>query len=345
MARNHPAPRGCVLVTGGAGFIGSHVVDALLARGSEVRVLDDLSTGSVDYLPLHDPNLELRTGDLADPQVAAAAMRGVRACIHLAAQTGPARPGVDPYHVTLDNTLAFINLLDAARLQRVKRVLFASSSAVYGEAPEPPFTEATAPRPTGPEGIDKLLAEGYAELFSRRYGLRTLALRYFDVYGPRQRARDGVIPQYLDRLDAHRPVVIAGDGHQRRDFIHVEDAARATVAALDTDHCGAINVASGQPTELRELVRLLGYALDLRPLMHFVPAHPGAPAASWGDTARLRAVTGVTPAHSLRAGLAALATDRAAQRQRRAFAARREFTVRPGAARTPLRPVHQRHAS
>ena len=323
--------QGPVLVTGGAGFIGSHVVEALLARGAEVRVLDDLSRGSADHLPLHDPNLELRIGDLADAAACASAMRGARACIHLAAHTGPALPGVDPYHVSLANVLGFINVLEAARRHRVRRVAFASSAAVYGEAPERPFSDATRPRPVGPEGIDKLLAEGYATLFSRRFGLRTLALRYFNVYGPRQRPCDGVIPQFLERLDARRPVLVRGDGRQLRDFIHVEDAARATVAALASGRCGAINVASGEPTGIRELVRLLGYALDLRPLMHFVPAQPGEARECWADVRHLRELAGYAPAHDLRSGLAALASDRAAQRRRRlsASAAQRLQLVRP----------------
>ena len=316
-APRHPSLTGPVLVTGGAGFIGSHVVEALLARGTEVRVLDDLSTGSPDHLPLHDPNLELRTGDLADPVATASALRGIRACIHLAARPAPARVGVDPYEITLANVMGFVNLLEGARQHGVRRVVFASSAAVYGEAPERPFTEATRARPTCPKGIEKLLCEGYATLFSRHHGLRTLGLRYFSVYGPRQPRRDGVIPKFLERLDARRPVLIRGDGHQRRDFIHVEDAARATVAALDSGHCGVLNVASGQATEIRELVRLLGYALDLRPLMHFVPAHAGEVTECQADIRRLRGVTGFAPERSLRSGLAALASDRAAQRRRR----------------------------
>ena len=325
------APSGPILVTGGAGFIGSHVVDALLARGNEVRVLDDLSTGSPDNLPLHDPNLELRTGDLADTAVVASAMRGMRACIHLAARPGPARVGVDPYEITLANVGGFINLLEAARLHGVRRVVFASAAAVYGEAPERPFTEATRARPTTPQGIEKLLAEGYAALYARQHGLRTLGLRYFSVYGPRQPRRDGVIPRFLERLDARRPVLIRGDGRQQRDFIHAEDAARATVAALDCSHCGVLNVASGQATQIRELVQLLGYALDLRPLMHFVPAHAGEATDCRADVTLLRSVTGLAPAHTLRSGLAALVSDLAAQRRRRLPA----FAIARRAAGTP----------
>ena len=323
---------GPVLVTGGAGFIGSHVVEALLERGCEVRVLDDLSTGRADHLPLHDPNLELQVGDVADAEEMRAALRGMRAVIHLAATPAGARPTADPYDTALANVTGFIQLLEAARQQRVKRVVFASSAAVYGDAPEPPFAESTPPHPSEPAGMEKLLAEGYATLYASRYGLRALALRYFTVYGPRQHRRDGVIPRFLERLDAHRPVLINGDGRQRRDFIHVEDAARATVAALESDRCGVLNVASGQPTEIRELVQLLGYALDLQPLMHFVPARAGDVAASWADIAQLRRLTGLAPARSLRSGLAALASDRAARRRREDATAARLGSAEPAGA-------------
>jgi UDP-glucose 4-epimerase len=326
------------LVTGGAGFIGSHVVDALLARGEEVRVLDDLSSGSVDNLPLHEPRLDLRVGDVGDPLVVASAMRGVRSCIHLAAQPAPARPDVDPYDLTLANLLGLINVLEAARQQDVHRVVFASSAEVYGDAPARPFTEATRPQPTGPRGMEKLLAEGYAALYARQYSLRALGLRYFNVYGPRQRRRDGVIPRFLAQLDGRRPALIRGDGRQVRDFIHVEDAARATLAARDSGHCGVLNVASGQATTIRELVQLLGYALDLRPLMHFVPRRLSETLESWADIKRLQGVTGFEPRYSLRTGLAALASDRAARH-------RLELPPPAHPKVTPLRPLARRALS
>lgn len=302
-----------ILVTGGAGFIGSHVVDVLLARGREVRVLDDLSGGRVSYLPLHDPNLDLRTGDVGDPRCVAAAVKGCGAVIHLAHSTP--RPGIDPYDVSLTNLLGFINVLEAARLARIPRVVYASSGQVYGDATPAPLAEDLPPRPTGPEGMEKLLAEGYAELFARQHGLRVLGLRYFDVYGPRQ-PRDNLVEACLERLEARRPALLRGDGRQVRDFIHAEDAAHATVAALDSRRTGVLNVGSGQPTQLRELVQLLGFALDLRPLAHFVAARPDESTASVADVRALRATTGFLPLRSLRAGLAALASDRAARRRR-----------------------------
>lgn len=326
---------GRVLVTGGAGFIGSHVVEALLERGCEVRVLDDLSIGSADHLPLADPNLELQVGDVANAGALHTALRGTRAVIHLAATPARARPLSDPYDTALANVASFIQLLESARRQRVKRIVFASSAGVYGDALEPPCVESAPLNPSGAAGMEKLLAESYATLYASRYGLRSLALRYFSVYGPRQHPRDGDIPRFLEQLDAHRPVLIDGDGRQRRDFIHVEDAARATVAALESDRCGALNVASGQPTEIRELVQLLGYALDLQPLMHFEPARSGEAARCWADIAQLRRLTGLAPARSLRSGLAALVSDRAARRRRQATAARPPATEPADAPNSP----------
>lgn len=194
-------PGAPILVTGGAGRVGAHVVEALLARGFEVRVLDDLSSGRASRLPLHDPNLELRTGDVLDAAAVSAAMKGARACVHLAAQPGPVRPGADPYEATLGNVLGFTNVLEAARLHGVGRVVFGSSCAVYGDAPE----RSARPQPDGPEGMEKLIAEAYAELYARRYGLRTIGLRYPAALAP-------------------------------------ERAAAATMAALDSDRVGVCDL-------------------------------------------------------------------------------------------------------
>ncbi|HUR41990.1 MAG TPA: NAD-dependent epimerase/dehydratase family protein [Verrucomicrobiae bacterium] len=306
---------GPILVTGGAGFIGSHVVEALLAEGREVRVLDDLSTGRQSNLPLHDPNLELVAGDITDAAIVVEAMRGASACIHLAAQPGP-RAGGDSCDVAMVNLLGFINVLEAARQCHVARIAFASSAAVYGEAEGATFSETTPPRPVTPAGMEALLAEGYAELYRRQHGLRPLGLRYFPVYGPRQHVRGGIVPDLLQRLDARRPILLRGDGHQQQDFIHVEDAAHATLAALDSAECGVLNVGSGRATSLRELVSAVGFALDVKPMMHFAPAAASNVATGVADTTALRRVTGLSPARSLRSGLAMMASDRLARRRR-----------------------------
>ena len=300
-----PSP---VLVTGGAGFIGSHVVEALLRRGLEVRVLDDLSSGRLEHLPLHDPNLELRTGDVTNPTVAVAAARGMRSCIHLAAQA--VGPTPDPYATLLGNILGAINVFEAARKHKVPHVLFASSGAVYGDALAPPFNEQTVPAPVAPRGMEKLVIEGYAELYHRRDRIRTLGLRYFNVYGPRQPAgpEAGAIPTFLRQLAARRPLQLRGDGYQTRDYIHVADAAEATVLALLSDAQGVLNVATGEATDARQLAGLVGVALGTQPLLHFNAPRPDEPRASWADIGLLREL-GFAPARQLRTALGELAAD------------------------------------
>jgi UDP-glucose 4-epimerase len=308
------------LIVGGAGFIGTQVVEALLARGCAVRVLDDLSSGRATTLPLHDPGLELRIGDMHDAGTVGQAMEGMRWCVHLAAAPAPLRTLQDPYETALSNILGFINVLEAARQHRVERLVYASSAAVYGDAPDQPLAEDVAPRPVAPAGMEKLVVEGYAELYARQYGLHALGLRYFNVYGLRDdaaSARAGVLPHFVERISDRRPAVIHGDGAQTRDFIHVEDAALATAAALASDYCGLCNVASGERTELRDLAQRVGQALDCQPLVHHAAARAGEIAHSWADTHRLRQQVGFAEARRLKAGLTELAADWEARRRLR----------------------------
>ena len=312
MQAHRPASAPC-LVTGGAGFIGSHVAEALLARGTEVRVLDDLSGGRASHLPLHDPNLELRVGDVLDYATVAQAMAGVRRCVHLAAR--PVRTARDPYEAALSNILGFVNVLQAANAHRLERVVYASSAEVYGEGGDAPLAEDQESRPLGPAAMEKLVAEAYAALYRAQGGPEALGLRYFNVYGPRQ--RHGVVMQLVERVGRWRPAVLHGDGRQTRDFIHVEDAARLTLAALDGTASGTCNVGTGQGTPLRELARLVGLAFDRQPLLHFTAPRRDEAARSRADTRRMHEVLGALPVRSLRAGLAALASDWAARERLR----------------------------
>jgi UDP-glucose 4-epimerase len=321
------------LVVGGAGFIGARVVEALLAAGAEVRVFDDLSSGRATSLPLHDPNLELRIGDMHEPATLDEAMRGMKACVHLAAARVPRRALRDPYETALSNILGFINVLDAARRHHVERLVYASSAAVYGDAPDVPLAENTPARPISPLGMEKLVAEGYAELYARQYRLRALGLRYFSVYGLRDAADDdGVIGRMLARVADRRPALVHGDGAQTRDFVHVEDAARATVAALSSNEVGICNVASGERVEVAQLAQMVGEALGRRPMVHRTAARANEIVHSWADTRRLRESLGFTPDRRLAAGLGELAAD---------WEARQRLRERPA---VPLRPeLLQRH--
>ena len=249
------------LVTGGAGSIGSHVVDALAARGDGVRVVDDLSTGSADNLVGH-PDVELIEADLADRQVAEAAVAGIECAIHLAAIPSVPRSIKEPRRAHRANVDATHELLVAAVGAGVRRVVLASSSSVYGESETLPKHEALRPVPLSPYALHKLVGEQYAALFSRLCGLETVALRFFNVFGPRQAPHSqysGVISLFSAALLAGRAATIHGDGEQTRDFTYVTDAVRgvleACVAPAATGR--VINIARGGSVSVNAMYAML----------------------------------------------------------------------------------------
>jgi UDP-glucose 4-epimerase len=309
-----------ILVIGGAGFIGSHVVEALLARGNCVRVLDDLSSGRPQNLPMEDCRLDLMVGDILDFHTVREAMSGVRRCIHLAAQVSPERSLEDPYGSALWNILGFINVLEAAHERRLDRFVYASSAAVYGNGGDGPLDEQAPTRPVSPYGLEKVVNEQYADLYHRVHGLSTLGLRYFHVYGARQNARSpysGEISEFADRMVAGGAPLIHGDPLQTRDFIHVEDAAEATIAALDADYCGLCNVASGKRVDLLQVAELLGERMGVDAEPDLEPARPGEVNHGVADVRTLRRQLHFATRRTLRAGLAdfAPAVPRGAERQ------------------------------
>jgi UDP-glucose 4-epimerase len=278
------------LIVGGAGFIGSHTVDALLASGCRVRVLDDLSTGSRGNLPLQHPKLELIDGSMLDPSTVDAAMRDVQWCVHLAAQVSVARSMEAPQESARRNILGFINVLKAAHEASIQRLVYASSAAVYGDLKSLPLSEQLTPRPTSPYGLEKFVDELYADLYQRLHDMRTLGLRYFNVYGPRQSPDSpysGVITKFIDCLRTGRQPVIYGDGKQSRDFIHVSDIARANIAALRSASRGICNVATGQRISLLDLIRILGEVAGLSIVPRFEANRPGDIRHSCGTNTRL----------------------------------------------------------
>ena len=249
-----------ILVTGGAGFIGSHSVELLLSQGFSVRVLDNLSSGKTSNLPLSDSNLELCIGDVTSVQDMYAAMEGVDACLHLAAQVSVDRSIQDPVFSCEQNILGFSSVMHAAVKQGVGRLVYASSAAVYGQPSSLPIAETAQPAPLSPYGLEKRVSEEYAGLANNLYGLSTMGLRYFNVYGPRQDPSSsyaGVISLFMDRMQKGEAITIYGDGLQSRDFIFVTDVARANVAALKGDHEGICNVATGYAMTLLELVDVI----------------------------------------------------------------------------------------
>jgi UDP-glucose 4-epimerase len=302
--------RSPVLVVGGAGFIGSHTVEALLAQGYRVRVLDDLSSGKVENLPSRHPQLELIVGDVRDADTVQRAMLGIKGCIHLAAQVSAARSVEDPHGSAQRNIVGFINTLEAVRAQQVPRLVYASSAAVYGESQNLPLNEDELLRPTNPYGLEKQVDELYAGLYERLHGLNSLGLRYFNVYGPRQDPSSpysGVISKFMQNLAAGQTLTVFGDGHQTRDFIYVGDVAQANVRALAADCRGVCNVATAKRVDLLRLVEILDGCLGQGAELKFEPARAGDIRHSCGNNTRLREQLGFTPQQSLEQGLAELA--------------------------------------
>lgn len=252
-----------VLVTGGAGFIGSNLVRSLLERGDEVRVLDDFSSGRRENLQNLSGDIELLEGDVRDPAACADACQGAECVFHQAALGSVPRSIEDPLTTHLVNVDGTLNLLLAARDRQVRRFVYASSSAVYGDAPEPVKTETLPPRPLSPYAISKLAGEQYTIVFSLLGDLEGVALRYFNVFGPRQDPDSmyaAVVPRFATSLLHGEPPTIYGDGGQSRDFTHVDNVVRANLLAMEcpSDACGkAYNVACGRATSVNDLFRLL----------------------------------------------------------------------------------------
>lgn len=285
-----------VLVTGGAGFIGSHVVELLLEKNIPVRVLDDLSVGKRENVP---PGAEFLQGDLLDPIALDTALDKVGSVVHLAARVA-IRDSLE--HFLPDariNLLGTLTLLSACARKGVNRFLFASSMAVYGDSPEPrPVPESSRVSPLSPYGISKLAAEQYVRLLGPRFGIRTLVLRYFNVYGPRQTFTPyvGVVTIFIRRLLKGLPPVIFGDGNQCRDFVHVLDVARATVMALESDLDGEVlNVGTGTGTTVNEIASLLAARIRPGTSPVYEPPHPGEVRHSIADISRIQALLGFRP--------------------------------------------------
>jgi UDP-glucose 4-epimerase len=254
------------LVTGGAGFIGSHIVERLLGEGQRVRVLDDFSTGKRENLPDHE-RLEVIEGDVGDYACVKEAMAGVGWVFHQAAIASVPKTVDDPLGSQRTNYLGTLNALEAARQCGVKRVMFAASAAVYGDLPGLPKRETSAIRPLSPYAVDKLASEHACQVYHRLHGLGTVCLRYFNVYGPRQDPSSpysGVISIFTDRLHKGRRPVIYGDGKQSRDFIYIADVVEANLRAAVSDRAPgeALNIATGRSVTLNRLLETLCGLLD-----------------------------------------------------------------------------------
>ncbi|WP_277589695.1 NAD-dependent epimerase/dehydratase family protein [Pseudomonas chlororaphis] len=272
---------GPILITGGAGFIGSHLTDALLAKGYSVRILDDLSTGKPGNLPLDNPRVELIQGDVADAALVARAMSGCSAVAHLAAVASVQASVDDPVRTHQSNFIGTLNVCEAMRQAGVNRVLFASSAAVYGNNGEGESIDEDTPKaPLTPYASDKLASEYYFDFYRRQHGLEPAIFRFFNIFGPRQDPSSpysGVISIFCERAQKGLPITVFGDGEQTRDFMYVEDLVDVLVQSLETPQLevGAVNVGLNQATTLKQLLEVLGEVLGQLPSISYGPARSG----------------------------------------------------------------------
>jgi nucleoside-diphosphate-sugar epimerase len=296
-----------VLVTGGAGFIGSNLVRGLLERGDSVRVLDNFSTGNRGNLVGLD--VEVVEGELRSYERVHNAVRGVELVFHLGALGSVPRSVQDPLTSGAVNVEGTLNVLLAARDEGVRRVVFSSSTSVYGTSRERPTTESSPPDPISPYGVAKLAAERYCVSFSRVYeSFETVVLRYFNVFGPRQSPYSqyaAVVPLFITAIAAGEPVTIHGNGDQSRDFTYVGNVVDATIRAADAEGASGriFNVAAGSPASVNQVADLIGSILGKPVERQFAPSRAGDIRDSWADISAARKVLGYEPAVELEEGL------------------------------------------
>jgi len=265
------------LVTGGAGFIGSHIAEGLVKRGDQVRVLDNLSTGHVSNLKHLENKVELIKGDICDPAAVAKAVKDVDCIFHNAALASVPRSIERPLDTNAACVTGTLNMLEQAHKAGVRRLVYAASSSAYGDQPTSSKRETDLPVPISPYGAAKLAAEFYCQAFSATFGFETVAIRYFNVFGPRQDPHSqysAVIPLFITAMLAGRQPTIYGDGHQSRDFTYVANVVHGNLLAADAQGVSGrtINVANGRSTSLLELISLLNRLLgtEVKP-MHGPP--------------------------------------------------------------------------
>jgi len=296
------------LVTGGAGFIGSHLVEALVARGDRVRVLDSFSTGYHDNLAALADGLDVLEGDITDLETVRQAMRGVEVVFHQAALVSVPRSVADPlstHHACATGTL---HVLMAAREAGVRRVVYAASSSAYGNNPKLPKSETDPTQPLSPYAVAKLAGEHYCCAFHEVYGLETVRLRYFNVFGPRQRPGSpysAVIPLFIEAIQAGRSPTIHGDGRHSRDFTYIANAVQLNLLAAQTPGISGrvYNAACGQSASLLDLVAAINELLGKHVAAVHGPPRPGDVQHSLADISRARTDLGYTPSVDWREGL------------------------------------------
>lgn len=293
------------LVTGGCGFIGAHLVELLTLLGHDVRVLDDLSNGTKKYLP---KGVDFILGSIADETILRLALNGVEGVFHLAAMVSV------PESITHWHKNHLVNCGGSVRLFELATgipIIFASSAAIYGDAPSLPHKEETPPRPLSPYAVDKLACEMHAPLAWHLHRTPSISFRFFNVYGPRQDPRSsysGVISKFVDQITQHLPITLFGDGNQLRDFVYVKDVVRILVKAMETPFEGAhvYNLCSGIGTSINALAEMMGTLTGLNITKKYLPPRPGEISLSYGDPSKTYQQLGLKTETSLEQGLTEL---------------------------------------
>jgi UDP-glucose 4-epimerase len=296
------------LVTGGAGFIGSHLSSHLVAHGVNVRVFDNFSTGFERNISHLRDRVEVVRGDICDLEQISAAMHQVDVVFHQAAVASVPRSVADPLRSHMHCATGTVNVLRAAEQAAVRRVVFASSSSVYGDQPYMSKRETDPPAPLSPYAAAKLACEGYGRAFHASYGLETVMLRYFNVFGPRQDPHGdyaAVIPRFVTRMLSGQPLIVFGDGQQSRDFTYIENVVLANFLAATVPGVGGkwFNVANGKSTSLLELIRLIESALERTATVEHQPARTGDVRHSLADITLAQQLLGYEPLVEVEGGI------------------------------------------
>jgi nucleoside-diphosphate-sugar epimerase len=298
------------LVTGGAGFIGSSLARALLARGDQVRVIDNFSSGKRENLADIVDRIELIEGDILDDRALARAVEGAEIVFHEAAIPSVPKSMAEPIENHAANATGTLRVLEEARRARIRRLVYAASSAAYGDDPVLPKVETMAPAPISPYGGSKLAGEQYAQIYAHAYGLETVCLRYFNVFGPRQDPASeyaAVIPKFITAVRDGKQPRIFGDGSQSRDFCYIDNVIEANFKAASVEaraaSGGVFNIACGQATDLNRVVALIGDFLGRKVDPIYEDERAGDIKHSWADIAAARARLGYTAGVSFAEGL------------------------------------------
>lgn len=296
------------LVTGGAGFIGSHIIRRLLREGGKVRVVDNLVTGDLERLSDVRSAVEFQQGDLADPRVCEQAVAGVDYVLHQAAIPSVQRSINDPVATNRANINATLNLLESARKAGIKKFVYAASSSAYGDTETLPKQEAMAPNPLSPYALQKLVGEQYCRLYHQLFGVETVCLRYFNVFGPGQDPNSeysAVIPKFINRMLKKDRLTVFGDGEQSRDFTYVENVVDANLLALQASNAAGklFNIACGKRVTLNGLIEKLEAILDLKTAIDYLPRRVGDVRHSLADIGLARKLLGYEPTVGLEEGL------------------------------------------